>query len=122
MTLAKISNRGDTERIEATSSRQARAPVEGLSHPSISKLLTQNHFCLKTGKTPSEEERTDRTEGDCNPIGRTISTHWTTKSIQGLNHLSESIHGEMHGSSSICSKGWLHLASVGGEALGPVEA
>ena len=55
MTLAKISNRGDTERIEATSSRQARAPVEGLGHPSISKLLTQNHFCLKTDKTLSEE-------------------------------------------------------------------
>ena len=55
MTLAKISNKGEIEPVETTSSRFARAPVEGLGHPSISKFLTQNHFCLNTGKTPSEE-------------------------------------------------------------------
>jgi hypothetical protein len=38
------------------------------------------------------------------------------------NHQTKSIHGLVHDFSCICSRGWPHLASVGGKALGPVEA
>ena len=41
---------------------------------------------------------------------------------QGLNHQPKCTHGGIHGSSCICSRGWPHLASVEGEALGPVKA
>jgi hypothetical protein len=34
----------------------------------------------------------------------------------------KSVRGYTHGSSHICSRGWLSLASMGGEALGPVAA
>jgi hypothetical protein len=62
-------------------------------------------------------------EGVRNPIGRTtISTNQTPRSSQGLNHQPKSTHGGTHGSSCICSRGWLCQASVGEEALGPVKA
>jgi hypothetical protein len=64
--------------------------------------------------------RTEVSEEDCNPIGRTISTYWTTQSSQGLSHHPKIIHGGIHASSYICSKGWHYLASIRGEALGPV--
>jgi len=32
------------------------------------------------------------------------------------------VHEGTHGSSSICSRGWPYLPTVGGEALGPVHA
>ena len=63
-------------------------------------------------------------EGVCNPIGRTtMSTNQTPpQSSQGLNYQPR-VHmkGPM-GSSCICSRGWPYLTSVGGEALGSVEA
>jgi len=62
--------------------------------------------------------RNGGTEGDCTPMGRTISANQTPQSSQGLNHQPKSIHGGTHGS----SKGWPYLASVGGKALGPVDA
>jgi hypothetical protein len=75
---------------------------------------------------PMEEldrERTGGTEGVCNPIRRTtISTNHTPQSSQGLNHQPRSTHGGTHGSSCICSRGFPCLASVGGQALGPVNA
>jgi hypothetical protein len=43
-------------------------------------------------------------------------------SSQGLNHQPKSTHGGTHGSSCIYSRGWPYLASMGGEALGPVKA
>jgi hypothetical protein len=53
---------------------------------------------------------------------RTLSTNWTPQSSHGLNHQSKSTHGGTHGSGCLCSRGWPYLASMGGEALGPVES
>jgi hypothetical protein len=44
------------------------------------------------------------------------------QSSQGLNHQPKSTHGGIHGSSSICGRGWPSQSSMGGEALGPVKA
>ena len=67
--------------------------------------------------------RTGGAEGDCNPVGRTISANWTTQSFQRLNHQPKSIHGVSHGSTYICSRGRPYLTSIRGKALGPaVEA
>jgi hypothetical protein len=38
------------------------------------------------------------------------------------NYQPMSAHGETHGSSCICSRGWPCQSSVRGEALGPVKA
>jgi hypothetical protein len=38
--------------------------------------------------------RTKGTEGDCSPLGRTISTNQATQSSQGLNHQPRSTHIE----------------------------
>jgi hypothetical protein len=70
-------------------------------------------------------ERTEGTEGVCNPIGRTTSTNQTSpspQSSQELNHQPKSTYGGTHGSSCICSRGWPCQASMGGEALGPLKA
>jgi hypothetical protein len=48
--------------------------------------------------------RTEGAEGDCNPIGRTVSTGQRIQSFQRLNHQPKSIHGRTHGSTYICSK------------------
>jgi len=63
--------------------------------------------------------RTEGDEEDCYPIGRTISTKWTT---QRLNHQPKSTHRGIHGSRYIFSRGWSYLTSVGGKTLGPVKA
>jgi hypothetical protein len=39
----------------------------------------------------------------------------------GLNHQSKKSHGGTHGSSCICSRGWLSQSSMGREALSPVK-
>jgi hypothetical protein len=52
----------------------------------------------------------------------TISTNHIPQNSQGLNHQPKSIHGGTHGSSHICSRRFLYLASMGGEVLGSVEA
>ena len=58
----------------------------------------------------------------CNPIGRTaISTNQSSQSSQGLKHQPKSTHGETHGFSHICSRGWPCRSSVEGEALAPVK-
>jgi len=68
-------------------------------------------------------ERTEGAEGDCNPIERTAtSINRTPQSFQGLNHQPKGIHGLVHDSCSMCSRELPYLASVEGEALGPVEA
>jgi hypothetical protein len=73
--------------------------------------------------------RTEETEADCNPIGRTtVSTYQTppphthTQSSQGLKHQPKSTHGGTHVSSCICSRRLPYLASIGEKPLGPVEA
>jgi hypothetical protein len=65
---------------------------------------------------------TDRAEGVCNPIGRTITTNQIPQSSQGLNHPPKNANRETHGSSCICSRGLPYLTSMGGEALGYVKA
>jgi hypothetical protein len=42
-------------------------------------------------------------------------------SVVSLNHQPKSTHGGTHGSSCICSRGWLSRSSMGGEALSPVR-
>jgi hypothetical protein len=63
-------------------------------------------------------------EGVCNLIGETtISTNQNPPpSSQGLNHQTKYTHGGTHSSSCKCSRGWPYLASMGGEALGPMKA
>jgi hypothetical protein len=54
--------------------------------------------------------------------GTTIWTNQYPQSSQGLNHQPKKTHGGTHGSSFICSRGWLSKTSLVGEALGPVKA
>ena len=57
------------------------------------------------------------------PIGRTtISTNQSSQSSQGLNYQPKNTHGGTHGSSDICSRGWLCWTSKAGEALGSEKA
>ena len=66
---------------------------------------------------------TEAAEGVCNPKGRTtIPTNQTSQSSQELNQQPKRAHGETHGSSCICSRGWTYLASMGGEVRFPVKA
>ena len=60
-------------------------------------------------------------EAHCNFIGKTMLAGWATQISQGLDHQPTSVHGRIHGSRYICSRGWSCLKSLGGEALGPVE-
>jgi hypothetical protein len=61
----------------------------------------------------------------CNPIQRTtISNNQTTplsQSSQGVNQQPKSVHGGAYGFSTICSRGWPCLTSIGGEILGSVK-
>jgi hypothetical protein len=68
---------------------------------------------LKGIATPQEEQY--------QLTGQTPTTT-PPQSSQGLNHQAKSTHGGTNGSSSLYSRGWPYLASVGEEALGPVEA
>jgi hypothetical protein len=67
-------------------------------------------------------EKTEGAEGVCNPIGRTTISTKTPQSSQGLNYQPNNTHGGIHGSRYICSRRWPYVASMGGEALGPVKA
>jgi len=49
--------------------------------------------------------RTKGVEGDCNLIGRTMSTNQTIQSSQRLNHQPKSTHGGIHGSSYVAEDG-----------------
>jgi hypothetical protein len=84
--------------------------------------LTANHWNESGDPNGRARGRTGEAEADCNPIGRTESSNWTTQSSQDLNNPSKSIYGENHGFSCICSRGWPYLTSKGREALGPLEA
>jgi hypothetical protein len=86
------------------------------------QMLATNHWTEHGDPNGGVRVRTEGMEGVCNPIGRTISTNQTSQSFQGLNHQPKNIHGGAHGFSFICSRGWPYLASMGGEALGPVKA
>jgi hypothetical protein len=82
-------------------------------------MLTAKHWTKHGDPYGGVRGRTKGAEGVCNYIGRTIlSTNQTLQSSQGLNHQTKSTHGF----NCICSRGWHCLASVGGEAFGPVKA
>ena len=85
------------------------------------QILIGNHLTEHEDTSERARGRTEGAEGGCNPIGRTISTNWTTPCSKRLNHQPKSIHGGIHGSRYICSRGWPCSALVGGEALGPVQ-
>ena len=78
---------------------------------------------LSTRSNGGATERTEGAEGACSPIGgTTIWANQYPQSSQGLNHQPKSTHGRTHGSTWICSRGWLCWTSKGGEALGPEKA
>ena len=64
--------------------------------------------------------RSEGTKGDFDPIART-ATDQTSQSSQGLNHQLKSIHGWVHGSSYIQSRGLPYLTSMRREVLVPVK-
>jgi hypothetical protein len=87
------------------------------------QMFAANHPTEPKDFNGGFRERTEGTEGVCNPIGRTtISTNHMPQSSQGLKHQPKSTQGGTHGSSYICSGGWPYLASMGGKALGPAKA
>jgi hypothetical protein len=89
------------------------------------QILTANHWTEHGDHNGGVRERTEGVEGVSNSIGRSISTNQSPPqppSSQGLNHQPKSTHGETHGSSCICSRGWTYLASMGGEVRFPVKA
>jgi hypothetical protein len=56
-------------------------------------ILTLNHQTASGDPNARARGRTKGAEGDCNLIGRTISTNWITQSSQRLNHQPKSTHG-----------------------------
>jgi hypothetical protein len=87
------------------------------------QILTINLWTEPRDPNGGVRERTEKAEGNCNPIGRTtISTNQTTQSSQRLNHQPRSIYGGIHDSRCISSRGWLYLVSMGGKNLVSVEA
>jgi hypothetical protein len=87
------------------------------------QILTANHLTEPRDPNRRVRGRTEGTEGNYNIIGRkTVSTNQTPQSSQGLNHQPKCIHGGIHGSYYICSRGLPSLAPMRGEVIGHVEA
>ena len=88
------------------------------------QICTDNHQTEPWYPNGRARGRNEGAERDCNPIGKkkkTISTNWTTRSSERLNHQPKSVHRGIHGSRYTCSRRWSYLASMGWEALGPME-
>jgi hypothetical protein len=84
------------------------------------EILVANHQNEHWGPNSGVRGRTEGAEGVCNLISRTtISTNQTPMRSHGLYHQPKYTHGQSHGSSSIYSRGYTYLASMGGEVLGP---
>jgi len=79
------------------------------------QILTANHRTEHGDSIGRAKERTEGAERNFNPMGRTISTNWTSQSSQRLNHLAKSINGGIYGSRYICSWGWPSQTSIGGK-------
>jgi hypothetical protein len=79
------------------------------------QILTTNPWAGPGDSNGRTSGKTEEAKGDCNPIGSTISTNWTTQNTLGLNHQPKNTHGGTHGSRYICSRGWPYLTSMGGE-------
>jgi hypothetical protein len=87
------------------------------------QILTVNHWTEPGDPNERIKGTAEGAKGECNPIGRTtVSINQTPQNSQGLNHQSKSMHGSVHGSTYICSRGLPHLESVQREVPGPVEA
>jgi hypothetical protein len=85
------------------------------------QILTANHRTESRDLNGRVRGKTAGTEGDCNSIGRTISSNKTTQSSQGLKVQPKIIHGGTQDPRYICSRGRPSLTSIEGVALGPVE-
>jgi len=68
------------------------------------QTLPDNHWTEPGVPNGRARGRTEGDEGDYNPIGRAISTNWTTQSSHGLNHQPKRKHRGIHGSSYIGSR------------------
>jgi hypothetical protein len=85
------------------------------------KILAINHRTEYRNLKGRVRGRTEGAVGDCNPIGRTtISNNWTPLSSQEINHQPKNTHGKTPWLQPRCSRRLLYLASVRGEALGPM--
>jgi hypothetical protein len=85
------------------------------------QMLSANHWSEHGIPNGGVRERTEGAEGVSNPLGRTtISINQLPQSSQGLNCQPNSTHWVTHSSSCVCIRWWPCLASMGGEALGPV--
>ena len=67
-------------------------------------MLIDNHWVEHGFPNGRDKERTEGTEGVCNPIGRIISTNQNPQNSQGLNNQTKSTHGVTHGSNWIWSR------------------
>ena len=108
----------DVSPIHVTASLLSNVPVGSRQLPGGTlQILTASHWDEPKDPNGRVGGGTEGAEGDCNPVGGTISTNWTPWSSQSLNHQAKTTHGWIHGSSYISSTGWPYLASMGGEAL-----
>ena len=86
------------------------------------QILAANHWTEQGDHNEGVKGRTEEAEGICNCVGGTsISNNKTTQSSQGSNHQTKSSHRSTNVCSFIYSRGLPYLASIGGEALGPVK-
>jgi hypothetical protein len=82
-------------------------------------MVAANHWTESRVPNRGVKERTEGVQGVCNPMGRTtISTNQNPLNSQGLSH--QQMH--THGSSCICSRGWLCHASMGEEVCDPMKS
>ena len=86
------------------------------------RMLAVNHWTDHGDLKERTRERTEGAERVCNLIGgTTLPPNQILQNSQGLKRQPLNTHGENHGSSYICSRGWHCLASMWEEAFGPVK-
>jgi len=83
------------------------------------RMLAVNHW---TEYRDCNEERLKELKGFAPHRKNNNINQPDPQSSQGLNHQPKSTHGQTHGSSCICSRGWPCWAPMGREALGLVKA
>ena len=85
-------------------------------------MLTVIHWMEHRVPNEGVRECTQGAEEAWSPIGGTsIWTNQYPQSSLELNHQSKKTHGRTRGSNCICSRGWPHRSSMGGEILGSVK-
>jgi hypothetical protein len=57
------------------------------------QILIANHWTDSRYLNGRARGITEGTEGDCNPVRRTMSNNWMAQSSKGLIHQAKSIHG-----------------------------